>query len=462
MLAATAFPSPSAFTQGSSSYSSAPSSPESVEGARFNVPVDLSDPDQDHDTSADDPNYRPFHVPGMPEIRRHKYSTSLDVRGFIPVYEYMIGEFPVMWDRHNGVCYGVISCLELILTNVNFQFRFRPFHRHLESPLQSKNWHCSSRRLQSKPQRDKDQRWILKDSRHMVSIDVFSLLHLPVLPHWQLPFRIPYESARALCRQNAYSIRHYLRPLFGPDFAEECIPPDHPHFGSLLLDPSSGGSTRVSAARRVSKTVKPRRKSSLSPRRSSRSTPYPERSDSCSSRRPSRQERSSSSCSSSPSSSGRPSRQKTDRVASRMALSRFLNCDSSRSRSRSVESMETDNDDEDDDLSAVVESPTTTPSPTYPKAFVPYVISDSGPQLPPLRTPSDQALPRVLPAYVPVYLGGPDQLVPVSHDTLDAVRAASVLLRLSQDSGEKPYRPLQPLPNRVVHDDRAFWICWDH
>lgn len=277
-----------------------------------------------------------------------------------------------------------------------------------------------------------------------------------------MPFRIPYESARALCRQNAYSIRHYLRPLFGPDFAEECIPPDHPHFGSLLLDPSSGGSTRVSAARRVSKTVKPRRKSSLSPRRSSRSTPYPERSDSCSSRRPSRQERSSSSCSSSPSSSGRPSRQKTDRVASRMALSRFLNCDSSRSRSRSVESMETDNDDEDDDLSAVVESPTTTPSPTYPKAFVSYVISDSGPQLPPLRTPSDQALPRVLPAYVPVYLGGPDQLVPVSHDTLDAVRAASVLLRLSQDSGEKPYRPLQPLPNRVVHDDRAFWICWDH
>lgn len=122
MLAASAFPSPSAFTQGSSSFSSAPPSPVSVAGPRFDVPVDLSDPDQDHDTSNDNPEFRPFHVPGMPQIRRHKYSTSLDDRGYIPVYEFMIGEFPVMWDRETGMCVMARSLSLELISHIHVTF----------------------------------------------------------------------------------------------------------------------------------------------------------------------------------------------------------------------------------------------------------------------------------------------------------------------------------------------------
>jgi hypothetical protein len=35
--------------------------------------------------------------------------------------------------------------------------------------------------------------------------------------------RIPYDLARKICLEKCYSIRHYLTPLFGPSFANECI-----------------------------------------------------------------------------------------------------------------------------------------------------------------------------------------------------------------------------------------------
>ena len=35
--------------------------------------------------------------------------------------------------------------------------------------------------------------------------------------------RIPYDLARKVCLEKCYKIRHYLAPLFGPDFVERCI-----------------------------------------------------------------------------------------------------------------------------------------------------------------------------------------------------------------------------------------------
>lgn len=40
--------------------------------------------------------------------------------------------------------------------------------------------------------------------------------------------RIPYELARKVCLEKCYKIRHYLSPLFGPDFVDDCIPCDQP------------------------------------------------------------------------------------------------------------------------------------------------------------------------------------------------------------------------------------------
>jgi hypothetical protein len=41
---------------------------------------------------------------------------------------------------------------------------------------------------------------------------------------WQ--YRIPYELALKVCLEKCYKIRHYLAPLFGPDFVNNCNPVD--------------------------------------------------------------------------------------------------------------------------------------------------------------------------------------------------------------------------------------------
>ncbi|KAI8328738.1 transcription regulator HTH, apses-type DNA-binding domain-containing protein, partial [Chlamydoabsidia padenii] len=55
-------------------------------------------------TDNDCPRFRPFaSLPSMKlKVRKAKYSTSLDPRGYIPVYEYIINNQPIMWDRETG------------------------------------------------------------------------------------------------------------------------------------------------------------------------------------------------------------------------------------------------------------------------------------------------------------------------------------------------------------------------
>ncbi|KAI8881521.1 DNA-binding domain of Mlu1-box binding protein MBP1, partial [Backusella circina FSU 941] len=51
----------------------------------------------------DCPRFRPFTSPNrMVKIKKAKYSTSLDPRGFIAVYEYVVNGQPIMWDRELG------------------------------------------------------------------------------------------------------------------------------------------------------------------------------------------------------------------------------------------------------------------------------------------------------------------------------------------------------------------------
>src|SRR5271167_2871540 len=38
--------------------------------------------------------------------------------------------------------------------------------------------------------------------------------------------RIPYDLAHKVCLEKCYKIRHYLAPLFGPDFVNKCVPID--------------------------------------------------------------------------------------------------------------------------------------------------------------------------------------------------------------------------------------------
>ncbi|KAF2403772.1 hypothetical protein EJ06DRAFT_519484 [Trichodelitschia bisporula] len=49
---------------------------------------------------------------------------------------------------------------------------------------------------------------------------------------------MPYACALAVARTFCHPIRHALTPVFGPSFAETCIPPSDPRFASFKIDPA--------------------------------------------------------------------------------------------------------------------------------------------------------------------------------------------------------------------------------
>ncbi|KAI5463272.1 hypothetical protein BGZ63DRAFT_188190 [Mariannaea sp. PMI_226] len=48
---------------------------------------------------------------------------------------------------------------------------------------------------------------------------------------------MPYKCAKAVCATFCYHIAGALIPLFGPDFPSECVPPESPEFGRMVIDP---------------------------------------------------------------------------------------------------------------------------------------------------------------------------------------------------------------------------------
>lgn len=47
---------------------------------------------------------------------------------------------------------------------------------------------------------------------------------------------MPYQCARAACATFCYPIAGALIPIFGPSFPQECIRPDSPRFGRMIID----------------------------------------------------------------------------------------------------------------------------------------------------------------------------------------------------------------------------------
>ncbi|CEG84727.1 hypothetical protein RMATCC62417_18487 [Rhizopus microsporus] len=73
---------------------------------------------------------------------------------------------------------------------------------------------------------------------------------------------MPFESAKALCVNNAWALRFDLVPVFGKSFPNDCCPPGHPDFGSLKVgsDPTPGDSQVSSGlASRSSRSSRPTR-----------------------------------------------------------------------------------------------------------------------------------------------------------------------------------------------------------
>ncbi|CAO3593697.1 unnamed protein product [Absidia cylindrospora] len=145
----------------------------------------------------DCPRFRPFaaSLPNLKlKVRKAKYSTSLDPRGYIPVYEYMINHQPIMWDRETGY--------------VHFTGIWKALGNSKSDIVK------------------------MVDSNPELQVKKIRGGFLKIQGTW-----IPYDFAAILCRRTSYPIRKELTALFGPKFANDALAPGHKEYGSLLLDP---------------------------------------------------------------------------------------------------------------------------------------------------------------------------------------------------------------------------------
>ncbi|KAL1924950.1 uncharacterized protein VTP21DRAFT_4604 [Calcarisporiella thermophila] len=155
-----------------------------------------------HRDSARDQLYGPYTMTSehyslsslrVSRVKTSKYSTSLDSRGFIPVFEYTIGEHLIMWDRETG---------EIHFTGI---------------------WKALGRA--------KSEIVKMVDANPRLQVKRIRGGLLNIQGTW-----IPRESCRVLASRCCYSLRYELIPLFGPDFPDECIHPSQPEYGKLVLN----------------------------------------------------------------------------------------------------------------------------------------------------------------------------------------------------------------------------------
>ncbi|KAG2178413.1 hypothetical protein INT44_001565 [Umbelopsis vinacea] len=437
----------------------------------------------------DSPRFRPFASPShkLIKVKKAKYSTSLDPRGYIPVYEYTINNQPIMWDRESGY--------------VHFTGIWKSLGNSKADIVK------------------------MVDSNPDLKVKKIRGGFLKIQGTW-----IPYEFAYTLCRRTAWNVRKELVPIFGPRFPMEALDTSHPEYGCLLLDPSNASHL---------KSAMLQRRNSFTTLRQVRS-PYKRdymRRGSRDQRRPSMAERLQKSDRTSSSMSlahllNQPEAASMEEDDNNSDVSMM-------DRAREEDDGVSDNDNTSP--SSYTNSTATTPSPTfrvvptfpfyksrggltmadddysrpnYPppmineRHYIPPSRSYSLPLLSPLpvnasaaplqpntemhphstysqeirdhyaavrqaggygamRRPSEPRILRTGSAYSYCHQNGkvassPQPSVP-SEDIIETINATILLQRLSQDDGARPFRPRKPdnVPSKVIVDNQEFKICWD-
>ncbi|CEP11929.1 hypothetical protein [Parasitella parasitica] len=397
--------------------------------------------------------YRPF----QPEndsniyIKRDHYSTSLDPRGYIPVYEYSINGTPIMWDRETGYVHftGIWKALGNSKSDIVKMVDSNP-------ELGTKKIRGGFLRIQGT--------WI------------------------------PYDYAHLLCKRTAWHIRKELVPIFGQRFPIEALHPDHEDFGCLLLDPKSKSHVFKKTAgyhqkRNTTMRQKPYTKQQTTKRNSLRSTtPKPLKA-----KNPS---------------TYKQQQKKITKVASSMAVTRLLN-----DQVVSDEELGYGEDEDEDDLmtlsdesslssfesAAATSFPTFRVIQTYPPEEWTNQCGDTnnnnrnnGPLLPPICNSLEQqqkqqrqklpsidtttSSPLMMDSSSASSISSSPSLVwssspvmspvaptHVAQDIIDTISATILLQRLSQDDGARPFKPLESsaIPSKVIVGHQEFTICWD-
>ncbi|KAI8974977.1 transcription regulator HTH, apses-type DNA-binding domain-containing protein [Pilobolus umbonatus] len=335
-------------------------------------------------------------------IKKDHYSTSLDPRGYIPVYEYTIHNTPIMWDRETGYVHftGIWKALGNSKSDIVKMVDSNP-------NLGTKKIRGGFLRIQGT--------WI------------------------------PFEYAHVLCKRTAWSIKQELVPIFGPSFPDEVLSPDHKDYGCLLINPShlsSQKSTQQKGSRGNIKNTNTHKKSTkkvsskLKKESASRHTPYSKKSTKRGVK-------------------SKPAMIKEENeVASSMSVKRLLN--------QQQEDYFMSEDDYLSQISSSIHSPYTTPSPKFRvvQTFPPENWPNAGMLLPPIYNNSSSPTSTVVQS---PWVSPLSPATPIAQDIIDTISATILLQRLSQDDGKRPFRPLESsnIPSKVIVGHQEFSICWE-
>ncbi|OZJ03534.1 hypothetical protein BZG36_03430 [Bifiguratus adelaidae] len=398
------------------------------------TPSPVSSPPPD---ANDSPDWRPHIVSGQKsKIKKAKYSTSLDPRGYIPVYEYSINAQPIMWDRESGY--------------VHFTGIWKALGNSKSDIVK------------------------MVDSNPNIKVKKIRGGFLKIQGTW-----IPFSDALTLCKRTAYPIRKELVPVFGPKFPSEAYDPSHPEYGCLLLAPRDAMSKyKVEQGRRFStgnlksphaKDKAPMMKRKMSDfgvsvdmhnsrsikesgwKRREKFAPF--------SRKPAPPP-------------GPPGPGRLGYGMKSMSVANLLNDDDS-----SDDSM--DEDSEDEKAPSMTRTPSATfrvvptfasSKPDFGNVVVYGRVEDRFPPTPPLGG-SPPTFLRHSPDYPTPPMSANSSFssslpkpTPATEDLIERINATILLQQLSQDDGCRPFRPQKPpvdVPSLVVVGNQEFRICWD-
>lgn len=134
-------------------------------------------------------------IPSESDIGKRKYSTNIDERNFLTVFEYVVNNNWIIWDYYSGLVH--LTGLWKAVGNAKADIVK------------------------------------LVDSSPELAFKVKRIRggFLKIQGTW-----VPYDIARKLASKFCYSIRYALVPLFGEAFIDECLKPDERGFGQLRLN----------------------------------------------------------------------------------------------------------------------------------------------------------------------------------------------------------------------------------
>lgn len=148
-------------------------------------------------------------IPQAQDIATKRYATSVDPRNFLTVYEYStINGQPIIWDYNTG-------------------------YVHITG-LWKATGHTKADIVKLIDNSPPEIEQVIRRVRGGF---------LKIQGTW-----LPFDIAKRLAQRTCWFIRYALVPVFGPEFPEECLTPEMPGFGQLLLISSNTKLSRRTAA----------------------------------------------------------------------------------------------------------------------------------------------------------------------------------------------------------------------